>query len=124
MVIESIKTFSLRAVKVKPPITNEVVLVEDGAIRAEEGIFGKATFAIVSTDVEDLALGLGISIITFEQSKGLIFSQCQINFLKKNQSVILTSINLSVANESRLGNLGIDRIVLTRHSRDVGSKGI
>ncbi len=46
------------------PVTDEVVLVEDGAVGAEEAVLGEAALAIGGANVEDLALGLGVGIIT------------------------------------------------------------
>ena len=53
----------LRAVHVKPPVTDEVLLIEDGAIGAEEAVLGEAATAVVTTDVEGLALGLRVGIV-------------------------------------------------------------
>ena len=60
-------TWSLWAVKVEPPIADEVVLVEDGSVGAEEGVLGKATLAISSADVEHLALGFRVSIVSWKK---------------------------------------------------------
>merc|ERR1712241_225531 len=54
----------LSTVKVEPPVADEVVLVEDGTVGAEERVFGKTTLSVISTDMEDLALSLGVSIVT------------------------------------------------------------
>ena len=55
------------AVEVEPPVADEVVLVEDGSVGAEEGVFGEASVAIVAANVKHLALGLGIGIITLKK---------------------------------------------------------
>ena len=47
------------------PITDEVVLVEDGSIGAEEGPLGPRTVTVLGADVEDLALSLRISVVTW-----------------------------------------------------------
>ena len=62
--IPSIESLSKRTVHVEPPVADEVVLVEDGPVGAEEAVLGKAPLTIVSTDMECLALGLSISIVT------------------------------------------------------------
>ena len=46
------------------PIADEVVLVEDGSVWAKEGPLGSGTVSVLSTNVENLALGLGVSIVT------------------------------------------------------------
>lgn len=58
------QVLGLGAVNVEPPVADEVLLVEDGSIGAEEGVLGQATLGVVGTDVEGLALSLGISIVT------------------------------------------------------------
>ena len=40
VVIEAVKAFVLGAVKVEPPVADEVVLVKHGAIGAEEDVLG------------------------------------------------------------------------------------
>jgi len=53
-----------RAVEVEPPIADEVVLVEDGSVGAEEGLLAQTTVAISSADVEGLAFGIGVSVVS------------------------------------------------------------
>merc|ERR1712106_1255692 len=50
--IQSVERFSQTAVNIEPPVTDEVLLVEEGAIGAEEAVLGEAIIAVVSTDVE------------------------------------------------------------------------
>jgi len=50
--IQSVKRFSQTAVNIEPPVTDEVLLVEEGAIGAEEAVLGEAIIAVVGTDVE------------------------------------------------------------------------
>jgi hypothetical protein len=45
------------------PIADEVVLVEDGAVGAEERPLGPRAVAILGAHVEHLALGLGIGVV-------------------------------------------------------------
>jgi len=61
-------------------------LVEDGSVGAEERVLSQTSLAIGGTDVEDLALGIGVSVVT--------------------------SINLTCARESGFGDFGVDGIVL------------
>ena len=55
VVIDGVQVFGGRAVKVEPPVADEVVLVEDGAIGAEEGVQGETAQSVLSADVENLA---------------------------------------------------------------------
>jgi len=55
----------LVAVKVEPPVADEVVLVEDGSVGAEKAVLDLAAVTVSSADVEDLTLGFRISIITY-----------------------------------------------------------
>ena len=49
--------FSGGAVDVVPPVTDHHLLVEEGSNRAEMGVLGEATLAILGADVEHLAPG-------------------------------------------------------------------
>ena len=62
--VPRIKAFGERAVHVEPPVTYEVVLVEDSSIRTEEAVLGEAALPITGTDVESLTLGFQISIVS------------------------------------------------------------
>merc|ERR1712203_610981 len=92
LIVEGVELLSSRAVKVEPPVTDEVVLVEEGSVGAEEAVLGEATGAVSSADVEGLALSLGVRVVT--------------------------SIDLSVTEEARLRDLGIDGVVLSGHAGD------
>merc|ERR1719175_372985 len=52
------------AVKVEPPVADEVVLVEEGSVGAEEAVHGEGTGAIGRADVERLALSLRVRVVT------------------------------------------------------------
>ena len=78
------------AVEVEPPVADEVVLVEDGSVGAEEAVLGQTAGSIGGTDVEDLALGLGVGVVT--------------------------SVHLTLARKSGLGDLGIDGVIFSGHS--------
>lgn len=92
VVIEAVETLGFGAVKVEPPVADEVVLVEDGSVGAEEAVLGKASSTISGTDVENLALSLWVSVIS--------------------------SINLTIARKSGLWNLGIDGVIFSGDSRN------
>ena len=62
--VSGIEAFSERAVHVEPPVADEVVLVEDGSIGTEEAVLGEAALPIAGTNVESLALGFSVSIVT------------------------------------------------------------
>ena len=64
VIIDGVKGFGLGTVKVEPPVADEVVLVEDGSVGAEEGVLGEATVAISGTDVEHLAEGLRVGVVS------------------------------------------------------------
>ena len=53
-----------RAVDVEPPVTDEVLLVEEGSVGAEMRVLDEVGVAEVRTDVESLALGLGVGVVT------------------------------------------------------------
>ena len=80
------------AVHVEPPVADEVLLLEECAVGAEEGVLGEAGVAVVGADVESLALGLWVAIVT--------------------------SVHLSVAGERSLRWDCIYGVVLSRSARD------
>ena len=53
----------LAAVHVEPPVADEVLLVEDGAVGAEEGVLQQAPDPVIGADVEGLAVGLRVSVV-------------------------------------------------------------
>ena len=88
VVVEAVETLGLGAVEVEPPVTDEVLLVEDGAVGAEESkkiwkliihlnserlealmnirdlrVFGESTKTISCANVESLAFRLGVSVV-------------------------------------------------------------
>jgi len=85
--VQAVQTLGLGAVKVEPPVADEVVLVEDGAVGAEEAILGEAALSVSGANVENLALSLGIGVVS--------------------------SVHLSVAGESGFGGFGVDGVVFT-----------
>ena len=58
-------TVYLRAVHIEPPVTNEVLLVEDSPIGAEEAVLGESSPSIISAYVERLALCLRVGVVAF-----------------------------------------------------------
>ena len=64
LIVQAVKAFGLGTVKVEPPITDKVVLVENSSVGAEERVLGQSSLTISSTNMEDLTFGFGISIIT------------------------------------------------------------
>ena len=64
--IQRVETFGFWAIKVEPPITDEVFLVKDGSVGAEEGVFGKASKTIGCAYVECLAVSFGVGIVSWE----------------------------------------------------------
>ena len=61
--IEAIEGVCNFTVHVKPPVADEVLLVEDGAIGAEEGVVCQrgSDGVLVNTDVEHLAVTLQLT---------------------------------------------------------------
>jgi hypothetical protein len=64
--IQRIKSFSQSAIYVEPPVTDEVLLVEKGAVGTEEAVLDEPRVAVICTDVESLAVRLGVSIVPFD----------------------------------------------------------
>ena len=85
---------SLGAVKVEPPVADEVVLVEDGSVGAQEAVLAQTTLSVGGANVEHLAFGLRVGIVT--------------------------AGNLAVAREAGLGNVSKDGVVLTGNSGNRG----
>ena len=92
LVVEGVEVLSGGAVEVEPPVADEVVLVEEGSVGAEEAVLGETSGTISCADVERLALGLGVRVVT--------------------------SVHLTLAGEAGLRHLGVDRVVLAWHARD------
>ena len=61
--VQVIEVLCYRAVDVEPPVTDEVLLVEEGAVGTEEGVLYAATAPVVGTDVKGLALSTGVGIV-------------------------------------------------------------
>jgi len=62
--IQGIQPLGLRAVKIKPPVTNEILLVENCSIGTEERVFGETSLAITCANVKDLTLGIRVTVIS------------------------------------------------------------
>ena len=52
------------AVHVEPEVTDEVLLVKEGPVGAEEGELVEPTHTVGDTDLERLALQLGVGVVT------------------------------------------------------------
>ena len=64
LVVQRVEVFGGGAVKVEPPVADEVVLVQEGSVGAEEAVLGEPTSAIGRADVESLALSLRVRVVT------------------------------------------------------------
>ena len=56
----------LSAIHVEPPVTDEVLLVEKGAVGAEEAVLKKPRIAIICTNMECLAIRFWVSVVPFD----------------------------------------------------------
>ena len=65
LVVEGVEVFGGGAIKVEPPVADEVVLVQESSVGAEEAVLGEPTGAIGRADVECLALGLRVRVVTW-----------------------------------------------------------
>jgi len=54
--VQRIKLLSQSAIYVEPPVTDEVLLVEEGAVGTEEAVLDQPGVAVVGADVECLAV--------------------------------------------------------------------
>merc|ERR550539_721601 len=97
LVVEAVEVLGGGAVEVEPPVADEVVLVEESSVGTEEAVLGQTSGPVSSTDVESLALSLGVSVVT--------------------------TVNLAVTDEGGLWHLGVDGVVLPRDPGDVGGEG-
>ena len=64
LVVEGVEVLGGGAVEVEPPVTDEVVLVQESSVGAEEAVLGEPTGAIGCADVERLALSLRVRVVT------------------------------------------------------------
>ena len=64
LIVPRVETLGLRAVKVEPPVADEVLLVEDGAVGAEEGLRAETAEAVGDTHMERLAVGRRVGVVT------------------------------------------------------------
>ena len=64
LVVAGVEALRLRAVEVEPPVADEVLLVEDGAVGAEEGLRAQAAKAVGDAHVEHLAVGRRVRVVT------------------------------------------------------------
>ena len=86
LIVQAVEVLGGGAVHVEPPVADEVLLLEQGAVGAEERELGETGVAVVGADVERLALRLGVAVVT--------------------------TVHLAVAGERGLRNGGKDGVVL------------
>jgi len=65
LLVEEIIFLGEGAVDIEPPVTDEILLVEDSSVRTEEGVLEKTSNAVIGADVEALAVGLRVAIVPF-----------------------------------------------------------
>ena len=56
----------LRAVHIEPPVADEVLLVEDSPVGAEEAVLEQSTHSVICTNMETLTVSFGISIVALK----------------------------------------------------------
>ena len=56
----------LRTVHIEPPVTDEVLLVEQSTIGTEKTVLGQSTISKVGTNVERLTVCLWISVVALD----------------------------------------------------------
>ena len=93
LIIEAVELLGQGAVNIEPPVADKVLLVEQGAVGAEEAVLGEAAIAVTAADMEGLALSLGVSVIS--------------------------TLGLAVTEERGVRNLGEDGIIVSGDSRNV-----
>ena len=59
----------LGAVHIEPPVANEVLLVEDSPVGAEEAVLGESSPTVISAYVERLALCLRVGVVAFTKGE-------------------------------------------------------
>ena len=64
LVVQGVEALGLGAVEVEPPVADEVVLVQESSVGAEEAVLGEPTSTIGRADVESLALSLRVRVVT------------------------------------------------------------
>ena len=75
LIIEAVEFLGGRAVEVEPPVADEVLLVEDGAVGAEEGLRAQAAKAVGDAHVEDLAVGRRVRVVTCNIGESVNYNQ-------------------------------------------------
>ena len=54
---------NLSTVHVEPPVADEILLVEQGAVRAEKSVFVEVIEAKICTNVEDLTFSISVRVV-------------------------------------------------------------
>ena len=73
------------AVDVEPPVTDEVLLVEEGSVGAEMRVLDEVCVAEVCTDVEPLALRLRVGVVTLDLENILLNKVLRNTVLKEEE---------------------------------------
>ena len=92
LVIERVERLCQGAVNIEPPVANEILLVHQSPIGAEEAELVKAAVAVAAADVEGLALSLWASAVS--------------------------ALHLAITGETGVRNLGEYRVILSGNSRN------
>ena len=66
VLVEAVKALWQGTVHVEPPVTDEVLLVEQSAVRAEEAVLGEVTVPKVGAHMEGLTVGLGVGVVALD----------------------------------------------------------
>ena len=81
----------LRAVNIEPPITDEILLVEESSIRTQKAVLGQVITTKICTNMKSLALSFWISIVT---------------------------LYVAITDETGFWGCGVYRVIFTRGARD------
>ena len=90
LVIDPVLGGSLGTVHVEPPVADEVLLVEDRPVGAEEAVGDQATLGVPQgAEMEHLALGVRVCVLATLSLKGAIYNQTYIKegFLRPHLSI-------------------------------------
>ena len=72
LVIEGIEKFRPVTVNIEPPVTDEVLLVEQSPIGTEEAVLGQSSCSVTGADVEGLTVSLWVSIVASVKSSSAV----------------------------------------------------
>ncbi len=66
VLVEAVEALWQGAVHVEPPVADKVLLVEQGAVGAEEAVLGEVAVPEVGAHMEGLTVGLGVSVVALD----------------------------------------------------------